>query len=287
MPAIRNMDAICVDIVPRTHDSATLYFFVGDHGGYKAGQFVSINPNQFPELERWCQFLQKLKGKKEGVRAYSMSSAPHEQCVSITVKAEGYNPDHDEYPPLLSPFLVSGALKGRKLEIRGFSGPYVLPDDHREKTGQILHLVAGSGVVPNYGIVKDELRKEENKNVKHTFINVNKTYDDIIFRDQLDALAKAYPDRLQLVNFITREDNPERYGPHYIKGRPTTEILSKYVDDPSTVLAYACGAAITKYEKAKAKAEGREPSPRFMEGVKKMMEELGVSKDRFKHEEYG
>ena len=32
---IRMMDAVCVDVVRRTHDAATLYFFVGEHGGYK------------------------------------------------------------------------------------------------------------------------------------------------------------------------------------------------------------------------------------------------------------
>jgi 3-ketosteroid 9alpha-monooxygenase subunit B len=284
---IRNMDAICVDVVRRTPDSATLYFFVGDHGGYKAGQFVSIDPKQFPELARWCEYYKKLKGKPEAVRAYSMSSIPSEKYISITVKAEPYDPVNNDYPPLLSPFLASGALKGRELILRGFSGPYTLADDHAQKTTQVVHFVAGSGVVPNYAILKDELKKPENASVKHTFIDVNKTVDDIIFREQLDALARAYPDRMQLVHLITRDENPERYGPQFHKGRPTLEFVKRYVQDPTTVLIYSCGPAITKYEKEKAKRDGTTPKPRFIESVEEIVHGLGVSHDRFKKEEFG
>ncbi len=284
---IRWMDAVCVDVVRRTHDSATLYFFVGEHGGYKAGQFVSIDPKQFPELARWCAYYEKIKGKKEGIRAYSMSSIPSEPCVSITVKAEPYHPDKDVYPPLLSPFLASGALKGREVKLRGFSGPYTLAPDHKDHTDQVVHLVAGSGVVPNYAILKDELQKPENASVKHTFIDVNKTYDDIIFRDQLFALQEAYPDRMELIHLITREEDPSVHGPNFFKGRPSADLIRKFIRDTSTCLLYSCGPAITKYEKQRAKAEGIEPSPRFMESVESIVHELGIDKKRFKKEEFG
>ncbi|MFZ9886153.1 MAG: hypothetical protein ACO3JL_01520, partial [Myxococcota bacterium] len=126
---IRKMQGVVVDVVPRTHDTATLYIFVGDHGGYRAGQFVTIDPHQFPELGRWIDYLEAMKGKREGIRAYSMSSIPSEQCISITVKAEEYAAGTNKYPPLLSPLLASGSLKGREIVISGFSGSYVLPDD--------------------------------------------------------------------------------------------------------------------------------------------------------------
>jgi 3-ketosteroid 9alpha-monooxygenase subunit B len=286
-PSIRWMDAVCVDVVRRTADCSTLYFFVGDTGPYRAGQFISIDPKDFPELERFAHYLGKMKGKKENVRAYSMSSIPSEKCVSITVKAEPYDPEHDPFPPLLSPFLASGVLKGRECRIKGFSGPYWVPDDIAEKTDQIVHVVAGSGVVPNYAILKDELINNKNPNVKHTFIDVNKTYDDIIFRDQIQALADAYPDRVELVHMITREDDPSVHGPHFFKGRPNAESVGKYVRDPSSAYVYACGPAITKYEKKKAKEEGYEPKPRFMESVHDIVHALGIDKSRFKKEEFG
>lgn len=285
---IRKMEAVVVDVVRRTHDSASIYFFLGGDAAssYKAGQFISIDPHQFPELKRWVDFLEREKGKKEPIRAYSMQSAPGEKCVSICVKAEGFDPKHDKYPPLLSPFLVSGAIKGREVVISGFSGGYVLEDDHAQKTDQVLHLVAGSGIVPNYAIVKDELRKPQNAKVKHTMIYANKTVADIMLHEQLEALQKAFPDRFELIHCISRED-PSQYGPRYVKGRITLDVVKKHVRDPSSVRAYACGAAITKYQRQAAKEKGVEPTPRFMETVEEIIHALGIPKAHFKKEEFG
>ena len=283
---IRKMDAIVVDCVRRTHDATSVYFFVGDTGPYRAGQFISIDPHQFPELARWISHLELIKGKKEPIRSYSMQSAPGEKCVSICVKAEEYDPKLHKYPPVLSPFLSSGALKGRECVISGFTGAYYLPDDIEQKTDQVVHFVAGSGVVPNYGIIKDELKNKKNMKVKHTFIDVNKTVGDIMLHDQIMALQRAYPDRLEVVQMITRED-PTHLGPQYIKGRPSTEFIRKLVRDPSTARFYACGAAITKYHKEAAKEKGTEPTPRFMESVEAIMHELGVPTAHFKKEEFG
>jgi 3-ketosteroid 9alpha-monooxygenase subunit B len=285
---IRKMECVVVDVVRRTHDSASLYFFLGGDAAssYRAGQFVSIDPHQFPELKRWVDFLEASKGKKEPIRAYSMQSIPGEKCVSICVKAEGFDAKHDKYPPLLSPFLVSGALKGREIVISGFSGGYVLEDDHAEKTDQVLHLVAGSGIVPNYALVKDELKKPQNARVKHTMIYANKTYGDIMLRDQLEALRKAFPDRFELIHCISRED-PTQYGPHFVKGRITTDVVRKHLRDASSVRAFACGAAITKYQRQAAKEKGVEPTRRFMETVEDIIHELAIPKAHFKKEEFG
>lgn len=283
---IRKMQGVVLDVVPRTPDTATVYIFLGEHGGYKAGQFISVDPHQFPELSRVVQWMEHAKGKKEPIRAYSMSSIPSEPCVSITVKAEGYNPEHDAYPPLLSPLLQSGSLKGREIEVTGFSGGYVLPGDLTEKSDQVLHLVAGSGVVPNYAIVKDELTRPDRAKVKHTFVSCNKTRDDIIFHEQLLALADTYPDRLDLHFLVTRED-VDGLGPRYRKGRPTFDFIRSLVHDPSSLYVYACGAAVTKWDKERAKAEGKEPTPRFMESVNDIVKELGVERSRYKKEVFG
>jgi ferredoxin-NADP reductase len=280
------MQGVVVDVVRRTHDSATLYIFVGDTGPYKAGQFVTIDPHQFPELHRWIEYLELMKGKKEGIRAYSMSSIPGEQCVSITVKAEEYNPGWNEFPPLVSPLLASGQLKGREIVIKGFSGGYVLPDDLDEKTDQVLHLVAGSGVVPNYAMIKDELRRGDRKKVKHTMVNANKTIGDIIFHDQLRALADAHPDQFEVYFHVTRE-KCSHLGKNYIEGRPSVESVKGLVHDPSTVLAYSCGAGITKWDKKRAKEAGEEPKPRFMESVIEIVNALGIEKKRFHREVFG
>jgi ferredoxin-NADP reductase len=215
-----------------------------------------------------------------------MQSAPGEKCVSICVKAEEYDAKIHKYPPLLSPFLASGALKGRECVISGFTGAFYIPDDIEQKTDQVLHFVGGSGIVPNYAIIKDELKNNKNMKVKHVMIDVNKTIGDIILHDQLRALERAYPDRFTFVNLCTRED-PSHMGPNYFKGRPTAEFTKKWVRDPKTVRVYACGAAITKHQKEAAKATGTEPTPRLMETVEGILHELGIPTSNFKKEEFG
>ncbi len=283
---IRKYDAVIVDVVRRTHDASSVYFFIGDTPQYRAGQFLSIDPHQFPELKRWIDYIELQKGKKEPIRSYSLSSIPGEKCMAICTKAEEYDAKVHKYPPVLSPLMASGSLKGREVVISGFTGAYFIPDDISQVTDQVLHFVAGSGVVPNYGILKDELKNNKNPRVKHVMIDVNKSVGDIIFHEQLRALAKAYPDRFEYINFVTRED-PSYLGPGYYKGRPTTDFVRRYVRDPSSVRAYACGAAITKYHREAAKLEGKEPTPRFMESVEQIVHELGMPKQHFKKEEFG
>jgi hypothetical protein len=51
--------------------------FTGNHNfDYKAGQFITIDPHQLPGLQRWAQFLEYQKGKKEKPRAYSLTLSP-------------------------------------------------------------------------------------------------------------------------------------------------------------------------------------------------------------------
>jgi ferredoxin-NADP reductase len=283
---IRKYDAVIVDVVRRTHDASSVYFFVGDTPTYKAGQFLSIDPHQFPELKRWIDYLELQKGKKEPIRSYSLQSAPGEKCIAICTKAEAYDPKVNKYPPLLSPLMASGSLKGREVVISGFTGAYTIDEGLDSQTDTIVHWVAGSGIVPNYGMLKDELRNNKNPRIKHVMFDVNKTVGDIILHEQLRALAKAYPDRFTYVNLITRED-PSYLGPNYFKGRPTAELLRRYVPNPATARHYACGAAITKYQREEARAKGTEPQPRFMESVEAILHECGVPKQFFKKEEFG
>lgn len=283
---IQKITSTCVDVVRNTHDTVTLSFDTGVQPDYQAGQFISIDPHQFPELSRQILWLEHLKGKREPFRAYSMASAPSERFVSITVKAEGFDPKHEKYPPLLSPFLSSEAMKGREVRFTGYTGPYTLAEDHDQDTDLVLHMVAGSGVVPNYALLKDELLHNKHPSVKHVMVYVNKTSADIIFQAELEQLAKDHSDRFQLLHLLTRE-SVEGKPSHFEAGRPTAERIKALVENPARTLVYACGAAITKWQRQEAKETGIEPTPRFMEGVESIVHALGIEKGRYFSEEYG
>lgn len=274
------------ETIVETPDTTTIVLFTGnDHLDYKAGHFLTIDPHQFEALERFTAFLEDLKGKKEPPRAYSMSSAPHEKYLAITVKEERYTTGVTKYPPLLSPLLVKRTTRGMRFAITGFTGPYTLPDDIESRTDRIVHVCAGSGSVPNFSILKHALLNFPK--LHHTFIYSNKTWQDVIFLDALKVLEAKYPSRLKSVHALSREQDDSRIGPGVMRGRVTTDLLRANIIDPSGSVVYVCGPAISVHERLEAKTKGLELQPRFFESVFAGLIEIGVSKERIEHETYG
>ena len=274
------------DVVQETPDTVTLILFTGNERlDYRPGHFLTIDPHQFDGLERFVAFLEDLKGRKEPVRAYSMSSAPHEHYLAVTVKEERYTSGVSRYPPLLSPLLVKRTPRGTRLIITGFTGPYTVPDDIESKTSQLVHICAGSGSVPNVSILKHSLL--HHATLRHTFIYSNRTAEDVIFRDQLQQLAAAHPDRLTLVHTLTRESTSVAVGPTVRSGRVSEALIAEFVPDPSECRFYVCGPAISAWDRVAAREKGIEPQPRFMESVLASLTALGVKKDQITRESYG
>jgi ferredoxin-NADP reductase len=283
---IRHIPVTVADVVTETPDTVTLLLDAGSFPrDYKAGQYVSIDPHQFRAIAGYVAYLEDAKGRKEPPRAYSMCSSPDEPYLAITVKEELYEHGKMKYPPLLSPFLVHHPLKGASLEVTGYAGAYAVTAQIAEQTKHLVHLCAGSGSVPNVSIIKWALRHVPD--VRHTFVYSNKTWNDIIFRDQLLDLERAHPDRLRVVHTLTREPESFSYSDNIRKGRLSAALLAELVPDLLDSMVYACGPAVTVWEKRVAKAEGLEPTPRFMESVMDALAQLHMPKDRIREEAFG
>jgi len=283
---IRQLETMVADVVQETPDTATLVLFTGtDRLDYEAGHFLTIDPHQFEALERFIAFFEDTKGKREPPRAYSMSSAPHEKYLAVTVKEERYESGSTRYPPLLSPLLVKRTVRGMRIVVTGFTGPYTLPADVESRTDHLVHVVAGSGSVPNFSILKHALTYLPS--LRHTFIYSNKTVQDVIFRRQLEELAQRFPENLRLVHTLTREEDVSRLGPMFRRGRVTAEMLRELIPDPAACLVFACGPAVGTWEKAAAKAKGETPRPRFMESALEALAAIGIPGARVTTESYG
>ncbi|MDX1948438.1 MAG: oxidoreductase [Pirellulaceae bacterium] len=283
---IRELEVMVADTIFETHDTTTIVFFTGnDRLEYQAGHFLTIDPHDFPELERFTAYLEDVKGKKEPPRAYSIASAPQEKYLAITVKEERYVSGQTKFPPLLSPLLVRRLQKGRRLPITGFTGPYTLPADIESQTDTILHVCAGSGVVPNYSIIKYCLA--ERPKLKHIVIDANKTWGDVIYGQHLNQLAAQHPDKLTVVHSLTREPNVSSVGPNVRSGRISEALLREFVPDPSAVHVYCCGPGITKFDRDAARAKGEQPAPRFLESALAALAAIGVPPKQIHRESYG
>lgn len=282
----REYEVTVSDVRLETRDTATLWLDFGpERPEYLAGQFLNLDPHQFPALGHFATYLQETKGRREPARSYSLASAPHEPQVAITVKDEEYISGFTRYPPLLSPYLVHAPLKGSRLKVLGFMGPYVLPPDVEERTDHILHVVAGSGAVPNFSILKDALHR--GLKPRHTLLASNKTWGDILYREAFEALERAHPDKLRVVHTLTRETDEGRFGPHVRKGRVSEALLEEFLPERSHALVYVCGPAITPWDRRKALETRTPATPRFMETVLGHLHSLGLEDKRIKRESYG
>jgi len=280
----KTFEVVVTEVIRETADTVTLVLDAPEIPPYRAGQFLTIDPHAFPVIAGQVAYVEQLKGgKKELVRAYSMASAPHE-TLAITIKEEPYRPG-DLHAPLLSPLLVHGTPVGTRFPVVGFTGPYTLPPDVEQRTDHLVHLVAGSGVVPNYSILKDALLKHPA--LRHTFIDTNKTWDDIIFREGLRRLAAEFPGRLTVVHTLTRQSDISGLPAGVRQGRVTAGMLRELVPDTGTAIAYLCGPAIASWDRKKALEEGTAPTPRFLESTVANLQAVGFTPARIKREAYG
>jgi ferredoxin-NADP reductase len=214
-----------------------------------------------------------------------MSSAPHEPHLAITIKEEVFERGVTKYPPLISGFLVHHVRAGDRMSVIGFAGPYVLPDDIEARTNHVLHLCAGSGSVPDVSIVKDSLHRHTR--LRHTFVYSNKTWDDVIFRGLLMRLEQESAGRLRVIHTLTRETGALPGGADVRRGRVDAGLLRSILDKDPDSLIYACGPAVTVWERRACAEQGTTPPPRFIEAMLALLGELGVPRERITVESYG
>jgi ferredoxin-NADP reductase len=123
--------------------------------------------------------------------------------------------------------------------------------------------------------------------VRHTFIDSNKMWSDVIYKNALAELEAKHADRLKVIHALTREDNPEVFGPTVRKGRVDRALLRELIPDPAACLVYVCGPGISKWDMVAATQAGTQPLPRFLEATLAELEAIGVPKARIKREFYG
>ena len=112
-------------------------------------------------------------------------------------------------------------------------------------------------------MVKDALIRHPR--LRHTFVYSNKTLQDIIFRQALADLRRAHPDRLRVIHTLTREQGPATGDEDIRNGRVTLEMLREVFDHEPHSLIYACGPAISVWDRRAHAAAGTTPAPRFLE----------------------
>lgn len=270
------------EVRPESHDAVSLLLEPHTPVLYEAGQFLTIEPRQFPALAGAIADLEAKKGTPERVRAYSLASAPHDPLLRVTVKRE---PEGGAHPPLLSPYLVREVRTGDELEVVGFSGMFTLARADAAEATTAVHVTAGSGAVPHLSLIRSDL--ETRATLRHVVLCANKTHADVLFREEWAALARAFPDRLRLTHWLSREPEAAHLGPGWRYGRLGASAVAEAIADPARTVAYVCGPSVTMHARKAALARGEKSAPLFLEQSVAWLQAAGVPRKQIHQESFG
>jgi ferredoxin-NADP reductase len=160
-------------------------------------------------------------------RSYSIASEPERVGeVDITVeRIEGGE---------ISPFLHEVVVPGDRLEVRGPIGGYFVWE--AALGGPLLLVAGGSGVVPLMAMVRHRARTAPTVPTRLLFSS--RTFDEIIYRDELGRLAAAR-NGFEVLHTLTRGQPPGWTG----YSRRIDEAMLAEALEPlgAGARAYACG----------------------------------------------
>ena len=191
-----------LSVVEETAEAKSFRLQVPDSLAYRPGQFLTIGiPSDHGMV----------------ARCYSMSSAPHEDDITITVKrtpngfASNWLCDHLESGHTVTALPPSG----------NFTPPAAV-------TGLLL-FAAGSGVTPVMSIAKSVLTQGSTDIV---LFYANRDSASVIFADELRDLTNTHPDRLHVVHWLEA-----------LQSLPTHNAIKRFASGYCDYHSYTCGPA--------------------------------------------
>ena len=145
---------------------------------YKQGQYLTLRFD--------------IKGN-EVRRAYSMSSSPQEEDLTVSVKRVKGG--------VVSNHIADQLTIGSEIEVMPPQGRFYT---HLEETQRKTYYLfaAGSGITPLMSILKTVLEAEP-QSIVH-LIYGNRSEQDIIFKDQLAGLANRYQHQLYVTHVLSQ-----------------------------------------------------------------------------------
>jgi ferredoxin-NADP reductase len=200
--SLTEIRARVVEVVRETADVKTFVLRPNRRWrGHRAGQYTTI------EVE--------IDGVRVR-RCYSISSAPADSRLAITVKRV----PGGRVSSWLHDHLGAGDVVG----LGAAAGDFVLPD---HEPAQLLLISGGSGITPVMSILRDLAARDAIRDV--TFVHYARSRADVIFRAELDALGRRHPG-LRLLVHASDEG-----------GRFDEADLARRVPDFAERTTYLCG----------------------------------------------
>lgn len=146
---------------------------------------------------------------------YSMTSAPHENKLSLAVKINSEKSSANS--------LFNGYSEGDELEVSEPKGRFTMVSKpHEFRT--IVGFAAGIGITPILSHFKNILHNEPRTRL-YLFYG-NKSREDVVFREELEELQKQNSERLEIHYFYSRE----KVGNAFLEGRLDEKKLNLIIN---------------------------------------------------------
>ncbi len=228
------------ELLDETSSARSVVMIVPDWPGHQAGQHLDVR-------------LTAADGY-QAQRSYSIASPPESERIAITVERI----DDGE----VSPFLAGELRIGDRLELRGPIGGYFVWDV--SLGGPILLIAGGSGVCPLMAMLRH--RAARRSVVPARLLYSARSFDDVIYRDEIDRLA-ADRSGLEVAYTFTRAQ-PEGWSGY--DRRINSAMLADFGwSTAERPLIFVCG-----------------PTP-LVESVAESLVQLGHEPARIKTERFG
>ncbi len=206
---------VCRRVVDITHDVKSFHFEPG------AESVFSFEPGQFITLQLDI-------GGERFARCYTISSPPtRPHLLSITVKRV--------IGGTVSNWLHDNVTGGTRITAQAPLGGFTIAGEPAPK---YLFLSAGSGITPVMSMIRTLYDLGSDADV--LFVHSARTPADIIFRQELEAIAAVMPN-VRVVHVCEGDYPSERW--MGLRGRLSTPMLQALVPDLAERETYTCGPA--------------------------------------------
>jgi ferredoxin-NADP reductase len=190
-------------------------------------------------------------------RSYSIASSPEDDHLMLTVERI----DDGE----VSPYLTEVLQIGDRVELRGPIGGYFVWNAGRDPgRAPVLLVAGGSGIAPLMAMIRHRAKSDEKVPTK--LLYSSRSYEEVIFREELDRLAGSDP-TLSVIHTLTRRQ-PENWTGY---ARRIDQAMLKETAWPPSERPYAFTCGPTS----------------LVETVASYLQELGYEPERIKTERFG
>lgn len=186
---------------------------------FKQGQYINVR---------------RLIGGEDLRRSYSIVNAPSEGNSEIEILVKRMNDGR------VSKFLNDEVQLGDELEILEPAGHFYT-NYHASNEKTYVGLAAGSGISPVLSNIKEALYQEP-KSTAYLFFS-NRSFENIIFRKEIDALTEKFDGRLKVIYLLSRE---KHFEDELFEGRicadKLEQLFARFPEiDPVETTFFICG----------------------------------------------